>query len=151
VLVIDDSAASRALLEQQLRAWGVRSNGAADAHTALGRLQAGAADGDPYALALVDVQMPGVDGFELANRIEVAPELAGLPLLLITTVAQREQVEAKRPATAVAILTKPVRQARLREALAQAAERARGRSTAGGISGGSSARRSPRAAGSSPR
>ena len=141
VLVVDDNAASRAALDEWLLGWGMRSTGVSDAPAALARLQEAADEGDPYAVAIVDVQMPGMSGLELARAIEGSPALAGTRIVLLTTVTQREQVEWRRPASAVATLTKPVRELGLRDCLASMAE-------TGVVSAGWSARRSLRAAGS---
>jgi CheY-like chemotaxis protein len=142
VLVVDDNDAGRSVLEQQLRTWGMRSNGAADAPTALARLERAAEDGDPYALALVDVQMPGMSGLELADRIASTPALAGVGLVLLTTAAERERVEAALP-PGTAVLAKPPREARLLARLTALA------GSAPAVSAGWSVRRSLRAAGSS--
>jgi signal transduction histidine kinase len=140
VLVVDDSDAARALLEEHLRAWGVRGNGAPDAKTAVARLESGVRDDDPYAVAIVDVEMPGTTGIELAGRLAAMPAFADLALVLLAPTGQREQVAAQVP-QAAAVLAKPVREAALCAALGAAAA----------LSGGSSGRRSRRAAGSSPR
>jgi signal transduction histidine kinase len=140
VLVVDDSDAARALLEEHLRAWGVRGNGAADAKTAIARLESGVRDEDPYALAIVDVEMPGTTGIELAGRLATMPALGDLAVVLLAPTGEREQVAAQVPQVA-AVLAKPVREAALRAALAAAEA----------VSVGSSGRRSRRAAGSSPR
>jgi CheY-like chemotaxis protein len=136
ILVVDDRLTSRAVVEEQLRAWGVRSNGAADAATARARLTAGVAQGDPYVLAIVDVDLPGTDGVALARALAADPRLADLPLVLLAPVAACARIDAQRPAAAVATLSKPIRPAHLRAALEAA------------LSDESSARRSPRAAGS---
>jgi signal transduction histidine kinase/FixJ family two-component response regulator len=143
VLMVDDNVATRAILEQQGRARGMRSNGASDGPTALARLRGALDQGDPYAVAVIDLQMPGMSGLELVGALEADPRLAGLPVVLLCGVTQRPLVETDRRPTVVAALTKPIRAKRLEEALVLAAERARAR-----VSDGSSARRSLRAAGS---
>src|SRR5207253_6644628 len=70
VLVIDDNDTSRAFLEEQLRAWGLRTDGASDGRSALPRLRAALEAGDPYALVLLDALMPGVSGRQLVRRSE---------------------------------------------------------------------------------
>jgi signal transduction histidine kinase/FixJ family two-component response regulator len=141
VLVVEDSSATRAILEQRLRVWGMRTNGAGDGPTALTRLQAAADEADPYALAVVDLHMPGMSGVELAAGIAADERLAELPIVLLTSAGQREPGESARPPSVVATVAKPVRDARLYEALRAAVEQAV-------LNAGSSARRSRRAAGS---
>ncbi|HJQ85094.1 MAG TPA: ATP-binding protein [Candidatus Binatia bacterium] len=142
VLVVDDNEAARAILEQQLRVRGLRTNGAGDATTAVGRLRTSREQGDPYAFAVVDAGMPGTSGLDLARTIAADAELTGLPVVLLAGVAQREEASAASPPGVVAIVTKPVREERLQDAIALAVQ---------GLSAESSTRRSPRAAGSSPR
>jgi len=146
VLVIDDNDTSRAFLEEQLRTWGMRSDGASDGRSALPRLRAALEEGDPYALALLDAHMPEPGGRQLARAIHAAPALSRTPLVLLTSVGEREQ----NPPGVVATLTKPVRESRLAECLAGVAGRLTPRVTPL-VSDGSSIRRLPRAAGSSPR
>jgi len=141
VLVVDDNATARAVLDEQLLGWGMRSTGVPDGPTALACLQEAVEESDPYAVVIIDAQMPGMNGFELAHAMEALPVLSATPVVLLTTVTQREQAEARRPASAVATLTKPVREAPLRECLASVAE-------AGAVNAEWSARRSRRAAGS---
>ena len=146
VLVIDDNDTSRASLEEQLRAWGMRSDVVSDGHGALPRLRAALEEGDPYALVLLDAHMPDLSGRQLAQLIHAAPALSRTPLVLLAPVGEREP----NPPGVVATLTKPVREMRLAECVAGVAGRRISRVTPL-VSDGSSARRLPRAAESSPR
>jgi len=76
-----------ALLEQQLRAWEMQVDCVADGPTALAQLQAAHRNGTPYALAILDVQMPGMDGLELARTITADPLLRSLRLVLLRAIA----------------------------------------------------------------
>ena len=143
VLVIDDNDTSRAFLEEQLRAWGLRSDGASDGRSALPRLRAALEAGEPYALVLLDADMPGLSGRQLVHAIHAAPALSRTPLVLLTAIGEKDP----HPPGVVATLTKPVREARLAECLARVAGRLSPRVTPL-VSAGSSARRLPRAAGS---
>src|SRR5213593_1235426 len=142
-LVVDDNDTSRAFLEEQLRAWGLRSDGASEGRSALPRLRAALDAGDPYALVLLDAHMPDVSGRQLAHAIHPAPALSRTPLILLTAIGEK----TPHPPGVVATLAKPVREARLAECLASVAGRLTPRLTSL-VSAGSSARRSPRAAGS---
>ena len=143
VLVIDDNDTSRAFLEEQLRAWGLRTDGASDGRSALPRLRAALEAGDPYALVLLDADMPDLSGRQLVHAIHAAPALSRTPLVLLTAIGEKDP----HPPGVVATLTKPVREARLAECLARVAGRLSPRVTPL-VSAGSSARRLPRAAGS---
>ncbi|MDQ6727861.1 MAG: response regulator, partial [Actinomycetota bacterium] len=85
VLVVDDNATSRSVLETQLTAWGARPEGVADGRSALHRLEAAAASEVPFDVAVVDVAMPGMDGVELAGRVMANPVLKPTRILLLTT------------------------------------------------------------------
>src|SRR5438876_503463 len=143
VLVIDDNDTSRAFLEEQLRAWGLRSDGASDGRSALPRLRAALEAGDPYALVLLDADMPDLSGRQLVHAIHAAPALSRTPLVLLTAIGEKDP----HPPGGVGTATKPVREARLAECLASVAGRLSPRVTPL-LSAGSSARRLPRAAGS---
>ena len=75
VLIVDDNQTSRSILLHQLERWGMRCVAAADALQALRLMQEGVALGDPFALVLVDMQMPGMDGSSLAATIKHDPFL----------------------------------------------------------------------------
>jgi PleD family two-component response regulator len=62
-LIVDDNVINRRLLESRLKSWGLRTDSAPDGVRALDMLRDAAARNDPYALALVDMQMPDLDGF----------------------------------------------------------------------------------------
>src|SRR5207244_8902778 len=117
VLLIDDSDTSRAFLEEQLRAWGLRTDGASDGRSALPRLRAALEAGDPYALVLLDALMPGVSGRQLVRAIHAAPALSRTPVVLLTAIGEKDP----HPPGVVATLAKPVRETRLAECLASVA------------------------------
>jgi CheY-like chemotaxis protein/signal transduction histidine kinase len=113
VLGVDDHAVNRAIFEAQLGAWGMDIDCVADGAAALVRLRAAHAEGRPYALALLDYQMPGMDGFELAETIKADPILAPTRLIMLSSVSQRGHGTAAQRAGVAAVLTKPVRQSHL--------------------------------------
>jgi CheY-like chemotaxis protein len=84
-----------------------------DGATALARLRAAQADGQPYDLAILDYQMPGMDGLELAQAIKADPVFAPVRMVLLSSVSQRGQRSAAQQAGIAATLTKPVRQSHL--------------------------------------
>ena len=69
VLVVDDNRTNRRVLEDVLANWGMQPVLAADGATGLALLRAAADRGEPFRLALLDVMMPGMDGFQLAEQI----------------------------------------------------------------------------------
>ena len=68
VLVVDDNATNRCLLEEILRNWGMKPEVVAEAHQALGLLHHAYQQGTPYRLVVTDGQMPDIDGFMFASR-----------------------------------------------------------------------------------
>src|SRR5262249_49151751 len=93
--------------------WGVESDEAVNGQQALARLHSAAQAGYPYHVALLDYQMPEMDGLELAAAIKAVPALAAIKLVLLTSVARREEKLQALTVPLAAALTKPIRQAHL--------------------------------------
>jgi PAS domain S-box-containing protein len=108
VLVVDDNATNRHILEGWLRGWGMRPAAVGDGPAALGALRRAAAAGRPFALALLDARMPGVDGLELAARVRQQAELSATPLILLTSDARPGDLARARELRVGAHLLKPV-------------------------------------------
>ncbi len=117
VLVIDDNATNRRILEGMLRNWGMRPHGAAGGSAALGELARAAAAGSPYRLVLLDVMMPEVDGFAVAQRIQRQPELAGATILMLSSADRQGDAARCRQLGVSRYLTKPVKQSELLDAI----------------------------------
>jgi len=117
IMVVDDNATSRSVLDRHLESWLIPHEAVASGHDALTRLRAAAEYGAPYSLAILDSQMPEMDGLELARAIRMEPSLAQLPLVLMTA-GEPAPPEAARQLGISATLSKPVRPARLRACLA---------------------------------
>jgi CheY-like chemotaxis protein len=118
VLVVDDNTTNLAILNDQLRHWGMSVDVADGSDRALLRLRQAVREGRPYELALVDVCMPDVDGLELARRVAAQPAIAGTTVVLMSSSADVSSAEAAEAAVAV-VLTKPVLLSRLRETLSR--------------------------------
>jgi CheY-like chemotaxis protein len=113
VLVVDDNATNRIVLEEQLSSWELRVDTASDAVQGLRLLRQALAAGRPYELAVLDMQMPGMDGLALARAIKADVGLRSIHLLLLTSLDQQD-VEGDCAAAGIeALLTKPVRQSQL--------------------------------------
>ncbi len=117
ILVVDDNATNREILEHQLRSARMRPETAEDGASALRRMRAASRRGERHEVLLLDFNMPGMSGVDLARRVSADPEFAGLPMLLLTSGGNES--EAGRLAGIDAFLTKPVRQSRLLDAIAQ--------------------------------
>jgi signal transduction histidine kinase/chemotaxis response regulator CheB len=117
VLVVDDNATNRQILRHQIYAWKMQKGSAASGHEAIQLLRAAAAENRPYDIALLDQQMPEMDGLSLARAIKAEPAIAGTHLIILTNVgAHLPPAELERAGIA-ASLAKPVRQSRLLDCL----------------------------------
>jgi two-component system sensor histidine kinase/response regulator len=117
VLIVDDNATNRRILEEMLASWHMRPSAAADAESALDALRAAAARGESFDVLVADRQMPSVDGFMLARRVKRERELARIPIVMMMSVGDGNDA-AKRGVTIDAFLTKPVKHSDLLDALA---------------------------------
>jgi two-component system, sensor histidine kinase and response regulator len=118
VLVVDDNEANRKIVHRQVTSWGMRSSQTEDGQRALEMLRAAAEHGEAYDLTIVDLNMPGMDGMELAQRIKIDPSISSTKLILLTSVGLRGEAEQARRAGFSVYLTKPVRQSKLFDAIA---------------------------------
>jgi len=117
VLIVDDHATNRTILEQQTLAQGMVPDMAADGAQALAQLRVAAESGVPFDFAILDAQMPEMDGWTLARRIKTDPSIGSVKLVLLTSLAQRGDAQTARAAGFDAYLTKPVRQRQLYDCL----------------------------------
>jgi len=118
ILVVDDNTANRMLMTTLLQHWGCRYESAVDGVTALALLQKAVAAGDPFRVALLDQEMPGMDGSELGRRIKADPRLEPTLLIMVTSLAQRGDAAALQQIGFGGYLPKPVRQKQLHECIA---------------------------------
>jgi len=109
VLVVDDNGTNRALLLRMLEAAGCTAAAVPAAAEALAACRAARSAGQPYDLALIDRNMPELDGEELGRLIRDDPELAGLRLVMLTSAAMRGDAERIRQIGFDAYLTKPIK------------------------------------------
>ncbi len=120
VLIVDDNATSRRILEETVLGWGMRPvlAGSADAAHALVTLAA--TETSPFDLLLLDVGMPGVDGFTLLEQLRSNPEFSSAVIPMLTSDTRVEHSARCTELGVPLYLVKPVTQAALREAVASA-------------------------------
>jgi PAS domain S-box-containing protein len=118
VLIVDDNQVNRKVLHEQVISWGMRNGSCASGAEALEALRAAARGGDPYDFVLLDYQMPGMDGAELAVAIKAEPALQRTALVMLTSVGHLAEVKVLEGTRIDACLTKPVRQSYLLNTLA---------------------------------
>jgi len=117
VLIVDDNATNRQVLEEMTAGWDMRPAVAASAEAALAALAQAAKEGAPFSLALIDAQMPDVDGFELARLVRRQPGVESLLMVMMTSAGQRGDAARCRKAGIAAYLPKPVTASELLEAI----------------------------------
>jgi PAS domain S-box-containing protein len=117
VLVVDDNATNRRILEEMLTAWGMRPTAVANGWEALREMKRRAERGVSLPLVLLDAMMPGMDGFELAERIKQHPEFAKATIMMLSSSAQYGDADRCRALGMAAFLMKPLRQSDLLEAI----------------------------------
>jgi two-component system, sensor histidine kinase and response regulator len=117
VLVVDDNASSRQILRHQIFAWKLQKGSAASGHEALRLLRAAATEGHPYDLALLDLEMPEMDGLTLARAIKADSAIAGTKLVALTPLGHVLTGEEMQAAGVDASLHKPIKQSRLFDCL----------------------------------
>jgi PAS domain S-box-containing protein len=113
-LVVDDNATNRMVLTRNLAGWGLRVAEAPGGAEALAALRSAE---ETFALALLDFQMPEMDGLELARHIKADPALASVRLIMVTSLGVRGQREQARAAGIDGYLVKPVRLSQLYDCL----------------------------------
>lgn len=110
VLIVDDNATNRMILERTLMSWGMSPATAESAEEGLRRLEQGVASEEPFAVVLLDFAMPGMDGMQLAHAIASDPKLRSTRRALLTSTGGRGDAY---PGDIEAFLIKPVRQSAL--------------------------------------
>ena len=119
VLVVDDNATNRQILEKTLAYWRMRPTAVSGAKDALRALNEANAAGVPFRLMLLDCHMPDVDGFTLAEQVQKAPEFRDLITIMLTSGGQRGDGMRCKELGIAAYLIKPVLQSDLLQTLRQ--------------------------------
>ena len=143
ILIVDDNATNRMILERYLTQWGAETQNVDGGRAALEALRAAHDRGAAFALAILDLQMPDMDGIELAQRIKGDTALAEIELLMLSSTGY-PGAEARRAGIGINLL-KPVRQGLLREAVMKALQAAAPAETAATTSPASQQRFAARA------
>ena len=117
VLVVDDNATNRRLLEEMLRGWRMVPTLAVNALDAIGTLRAAQQSGQPFPLVLTDFQMPDADGFTLTATIKNDPTIAHATVIMLTSAGVPGDAARCRESGVAAYLSKPIRRSDLRGAI----------------------------------
>ena len=114
-LIVDDNDTNRAILERYLEGWRLVHDSAANAEQAMSKLRSGVERSQPFDVAILDLQMPEVDGIALARRIRSDPTLGSTRLIMLSSMGHPGEA-AKEVGIEVA-LTKPARRDQLFDAV----------------------------------
>lgn len=117
VLVADDNISNRRILEDMLANQGMLVTGAENGPGALAAMEQALAKKKPFALALIDVNMPGMNGFELAAKIKEHPSLARAKIIMLASTGERGDAVLCRSLGVDGYLSKPVKESELAEAV----------------------------------
>ncbi|MGD9641605.1 MAG: response regulator [Elusimicrobiales bacterium] len=120
-LIVDDNAASREIVTHHLAAWRLESEAVASAEAALAALR-GAAAVKPFTLVITDMQMPGMDGLQLARAIEDDPAIPRTRKVMMTSLGQDLSAGDLAAGGISVCVHKPLRPSALFEAVAAAVE-----------------------------
>ena len=107
LLIVDDNPASRQLLSEHARAWGMDATAVHDSRAALDVLRSAAERHQPYLVSIIDRHMPGLSGVHLTRQIKADPAIAAIKVVLLTSGSYQDEEDATA-AGAVAALPKPV-------------------------------------------
>ena len=117
VLVVDDNDTNRIVLENLLGAWGMSVMLASDGQQALDLLRRERDAKRHFDLALIDMHMPRLDGFELAHALQAEPALADIKLVMLSSVSSPDEARRAQAAGFLRFINKPVRKAELRQVI----------------------------------
>ncbi|MFH0959801.1 MAG: response regulator, partial [Pseudomonadota bacterium] len=117
VLVVDDNATNRRILEESLRAWGMKTTSVDGGNAALEEMKKGEISGNPFTIVLVDYMMPEMDGFTLAEKIKADPGIANATMIMLTSAGHRGDAARCLKLGISAYLLKPINQKQLLETI----------------------------------
>lgn len=117
VLVVDDNATNRAVLRGQLENWGMKVEEAIDGYSALSLLKKSYEEKIEFSAAILDMQMPEMSGATLATEIKSSDVYKKIPLILLTSIAQKGDAHEMQKIGFLGFLTKPIRQSDLLDCL----------------------------------
>jgi len=118
ILIVDDHRTNRIVLSELLSSWGCPHDEAADGPEALDKLHQGFEEGKPFRIALIDMQLPGMDGMTLGRMVKAETCLQDTLLVMLTAVGQRGDSTGLERIGFAAYLSKPVKKAHLYDCLA---------------------------------
>ncbi len=120
VLIVDDNATNREILSTRLTSWGMRPFDAQGGPEALQALSLALDEKDPFRIAVIDMQMPGMDGETLGRAIHADDRLTGIRMVMLTSLGMRGDARHFQEIGFAAYATKPIRHQELKAVLSLA-------------------------------
>ncbi len=108
ILIVDDNSTNRLILREIVTRWGFTCAEAEGGEKALASMWMAKSEGKPFNLALLDFQMPGMDGLELAGKIKSNQDLSGTAIILLTSAGTKEEIDCCKKIGIEGYLNKPV-------------------------------------------
>jgi signal transduction histidine kinase/CheY-like chemotaxis protein/HPt (histidine-containing phosphotransfer) domain-containing protein len=124
VLIVDDNATNRLILEEAVTSWGMHATCVDNGRQAIETLRSTATKGDSFTLVLLDAMMPGMDGFSVAEEIKADPTLAGATVMMLSSADCDGDAARCREVGIVRYLRKPITPTALRDTVAVSLGRA---------------------------
>ena len=122
ILIVDDNDTNRFLLKEQLKLWGCRYDEASNGKQAFKKLKQADSNNDSFEIAIIDIQMPEMNGETLGKKIKQDPDIKDTTLVLMTAMGNRGDAKRFEKIGFAAYLTKPVKQSHLFDCLSLVSE-----------------------------
>src|ERR1022692_1381548 len=113
VLIVDDNAVNRRILQEQIASWGMRNSDFESGMDAIAAMRQAKSLGDPFRIVLLDYQMPGMDGLAVAAAVRADRDIGDTAIIMLTSAGSWKEMQNTKTALLDACLTKPVRQSHL--------------------------------------
>mgnify|MGYP000070309385 CR=1 FL=1 len=117
ILAVDDNVTNRLILHEQLRSWGCQHDEAANGTEALAKLHEAVNAHNPFHIAILDMDMPDIDGATLGRKIKEDPNLCQTTLVMLTSRGRRGDAKQMQEIGFAAYLTKPIKSSQLYDCL----------------------------------
>jgi two-component system sensor histidine kinase/response regulator len=117
VLIVDDNATNRIVYHEMTSSWGLLPSVVEGGREALSEIRKASEAGQPYGLLLLDMQMPGMDGFEVAKKVKGGPLGQETEIILLASSGQKGDAARCKEVGISGYLLKPVKQSELLDAI----------------------------------
>jgi CheY-like chemotaxis protein/HPt (histidine-containing phosphotransfer) domain-containing protein len=117
VLLVDDNDSNREILQQQLEGWSMDVTCAADGAQALRLIEQATRAGQPFALAMLDLHMPRMNGLQLARAIQALSAVPPIKLIMLSSTYGSDDPQTRHDLGTLRCINKPVRRADLRQSV----------------------------------